>query len=121
MSSKNYDEILKLIPVEAGLIKTFDKILTEFPYLDYKKPLLFLLYLEYNKSVLEQDDFDEIRAIIERLRSNMTVTNDKNRDKKDRHLDAAIDMIDEQKNRLGVYKTMEEPTIAEITVVRNYD
>jgi hypothetical protein len=86
MSSTKYAHILNNIPVYNDKIVRFERIMELNPFLAYQSPVLFIFYLNINKQYLCDDEKDDIRDCIARLKYNMTVMNEQNCRYMDRHL-----------------------------------
>jgi hypothetical protein len=86
MSSSKYAHILNNIPIFNPKIVSFERIMELNPFLTYQSPMLYMFYLNINKEYLCDDEQDDLRDVIARLKYNMTVTNEENRRYMDRHL-----------------------------------
>jgi hypothetical protein len=86
MSSTKYAHILNNIPIFNYKIVTLERILELYPFLDYQSPMLYIFYLNLNKEYIDNDEADELRNIIARLKYNLTKQNELNSLYMDRHL-----------------------------------
>jgi hypothetical protein len=86
MSSTKYAHILNNIPIYNENIITLERILELYPFLTYQSPMLYVFYLNINKEYIDNDEADELRNIIARLKYNLTKQNELNSLYMDRHL-----------------------------------
>jgi hypothetical protein len=86
MSSTKYAHILNNIPLYNENIVSLERILELYPFLNYQSPMLYIFYLNINKQYIDNDEQDELRNIIARLKYNLTKQNEQNSLYMDRHL-----------------------------------
>jgi hypothetical protein len=86
MSSTKYAHILNNIPLYNQNIITLERILELYPFLTYQSPMLYVFYLNVNREYIDNDEADELRNIIARLKYNLTKQNEQNMQYMNRHL-----------------------------------
>jgi hypothetical protein len=86
MSSSKYAHILNNIPLYNENIVSLERIMELNPFLTYQSPMLYIFYLNINKQFIDNDEQDELRNIIARLKYNLTKMNEQNMQYMNRHL-----------------------------------
>ena len=59
-------------------IVSLDQIISEIPYIDYKTPMLYELYLFYNKKSLSESEIEKLHKVINVMKHNQSQEMNKN-------------------------------------------
>jgi hypothetical protein len=85
MSDKELFNKILSEPTRPADFKTLEMILDEYPILDLKNPMLYALYLGMNEGHLSEEEIEEVRCVILKLKVQATVTNKANIEYMERH------------------------------------
>ena len=85
MSDKELFNKILSEPIRPADFKTLEMILADYPILDLKNPMLYALYLGMNEGHLSEEEIEEVRCVILKLKVQATVTNKANIEYMERH------------------------------------
>jgi hypothetical protein len=85
MSDKELFNKILSEPIRPADFKTLEMILDEYPILDLKNPMLYALYLGMNEGHLSEEEIEEVRCVILKLKVQATVINKANIEYMERH------------------------------------
>ena len=85
MSDKELFNKILSEPIRPADFKTLEMIIDEYPILDLKNPMLYALYLGMNEGNLSEEEIEEVRCVILKLKVQATVTNKANIAYMERH------------------------------------
>ena len=85
MSDKEVFNKILSEPLRPADFKTLEMILGDYPLLDLSNPMLYALYLGMNEGHLSEEEIEEVRCVILKLKIQATVTNKANIEYMERH------------------------------------
>ena len=85
MSDKELFNKILSEPIRPANFKTVEMILADYPILDLSNPMLYALYLGMNEGHLSEEEIEEVRCVILKLKVQATVTNKANIEYMERH------------------------------------
>ncbi len=85
MSDKELFNKILSEPIRPADFKTLEMILADYPILDLSNPMLYALYLGKNEGHLSEEEIEEVRCVILKLKVQATVTNKANIEYMERH------------------------------------
>jgi len=85
MSDKEIFNQILSEPVRPPDFKSLEMILTDYPLLDLKSPMLYQLYINLNESHLSEEELEEVRCVIFKLKVQATANNKANIEYMERH------------------------------------
>ena len=73
------NRMAKIEKIKDNII-SLDQIISEIPYIDYENPMLYELYLFYNKKNLTEPEIEKLNKVIEVMKYNQSQEMKKNLD-----------------------------------------
>ena len=86
------NKMAKIEKIKDDII-SLDQIISEIPYIDYETPMLYELYLFYNKKSLTEPEIEKLNKIIEVMKYNQSQEMNKNLDYLNRDINLLSDVI----------------------------
>jgi len=78
MSDKELFNKILSEPIRPHNFKSLEMILADYPILDVNNPMLYSLYLNFNEANLSDEEIEEVRCVIFKLKVQATVINKAN-------------------------------------------
>jgi len=78
MSDKELFNKILSEPIRSPDFKSLEMILADYPILDVNNPMLYSLYLNFNEANLSEEEVEEVRCVIFKLKVQATVINKAN-------------------------------------------
>ena len=78
MSDKELFNKILNEPIRSPDFKSLEMILADYPILDVNNPMLYSLYLNFNEASLSEEEVEEVRCVIFKLKVQATVINKAN-------------------------------------------
>jgi len=78
MSDKELFNKILNEPIRSPDFKSLEMILADYPILDVNNPMLYSLYLNFNEANLSEEEVEEVRCVIFKLKVQATVINKAN-------------------------------------------
>jgi hypothetical protein len=91
MSDKELFNKILSEPIRPPDFKSLEMILADYPILDETNPMLYALYLNFNEANLSEEEVEQVRCVIFKLKVQATVINKANIKYMERDIDPDIE------------------------------
>jgi len=86
MSDKELLNKILSEPVRPADFKSLEMIIEDYPILDVTNPMLYALYIGMNEDHLSEEEIEQVRCVILKLKVQATVNNKANIEYMEKHL-----------------------------------